>query len=131
MPALRTLLVAFFAVLALIGAGEVDARASRVSKATATDAIARAELPPEAVRMLALIRAGGPWDEAKDNTAFGNREGLLPPRKRGYYREFTVRTPGVTHRGARRIVAGGEPPGPPHEFYYTDDHYRSFRRIEE
>ena len=62
---------------------------------------------------------------------FGNREKLLPPRQRGYYREYTVRTPGVRDRGARRIVAGGGGEYGGSEYYYTADHYRSFRRIRE
>jgi ribonuclease T1 len=83
-----------------------------------------AELPPEARQTLALIRAGGPYPFDRDGAAFGNREGELPRRSRGYYREYTVRTPGARDRGARRIIAGEGG-----ELYYTDDHYRSFRRI--
>ena len=83
-----------------------------------------AQLPKEARETLALIRAGGPFPYARDGVVFGNREGLLPKRNRGYYREYTVKTPGSRDRGARRIVAGGNG-----ELYYTDDHYRSFRRI--
>lgn len=82
------------------------------------------DLPPEARAMLLLIRAGGPFPYARDGAVFGNREGQLPGRARGYYREYTVRTPGARDRGARRIVAGRNG-----ELYYTDDHYRSFRRI--
>ncbi len=85
-----------------------------------------AQLPPEAARTLALIRQGGPFPYAKDGTTFHNREGLLPERPRGYYREYTVPTPGSRDRGARRIVAGQG-----HEYYYTHDHYRSFQRIRE
>ena len=84
------------------------------------------ELPPEARETLALIKAGGPFPYARDGTVFRNREGLLPARPRGYYREYTVRTPGARDRGARRIVAGRDG-----EYYYTHDHYRSFRRIRE
>lgn len=83
-------------------------------------------LPPEARATLELIRRGGPFPYQKDGSEFRNREGLLPKRPRGYYREYTVKTPGRRDRGARRIVAGGGRQG---EFYYTDDHYRSFRRI--
>lgn len=83
-----------------------------------------AQLPPEARQTLALIRAGGPFPYARDGVVFNNREGLLPRRNRGYYREYTVKTPGARDRGARRIVAGANG-----ELYYTDDHYRSFRRI--
>jgi guanyl-specific ribonuclease Sa len=86
-----------------------------------------AALPPEARDTLRLIAADGPFPFDRDGTAFQNREGRLPPQPRGYYREYTVITPGSGDRGARRIVTGGDPPV---EFYYTDDHYRSFRRIE-
>ena len=81
-------------------------------------------LPPEAQQTLALIRAGGPFPYHRDGVVFGNREGLLPEQPRGYYREYTVRTPGARDRGPRRIVAGKRG-----ELYYTGDHYRTFRRI--
>lgn len=83
--------------------------------------------PAEARQTLRLIAAGGPFPYDRDGALFQNREGRLPARSPGYYREYTVRTPGSSDRGARRIVSGGNPPV---EFYYTDDHYRSFRRIE-
>jgi ribonuclease T1 len=82
-------------------------------------------LPIEASKMLALIREGGPFPHEKDGAVFGNRERLLPARPRGFYREYTVRTPGRGDRGARRIVAGDGG----REFYWTSDHYRSFQRI--
>lgn len=82
------------------------------------------ELPSEARVTLERIRAGGPFPYAQDARGFSNRERLLPPQRRGYYREYTVRTPGVRGRGARRIVAGAGG-----EFYYSADHYRSFKRI--
>jgi ribonuclease T1 len=91
--------------------------------------VALAELPPEAQQTEKLIRAGGPFPYTKDGTAFGNRERLLPRRDRGYYREYTVPTPGSRDRGARRIVCGGTPPVYPEICYYTEDHYASFRRI--
>lgn len=84
-------------------------------------------LPPEAVETLQLIERGGPFPYERDGVTFQNREGRLPGRPRGYYREYTVPTPGSRDRGPRRIVAGGDPPD---TFYYTDDHYRSFRRVE-
>ena len=84
-------------------------------------------LPAEAHATLALIDRGGPYPYRQDGTIFQNRERLLPQRPRGHYREFTVDTPGLGHRGARRIVTGGDPPG---EWYYTEDHYRSFREFE-
>lgn len=89
-----------------------------------------ADLPKDAQHTLALIKSNGPFPYAKDGVIFRNYEGLLPKRKRGYYREFTVRTPGARNRGARRIVSGGEP-ATSGEYYYTDDHYASFRRIRE
>jgi ribonuclease T1 len=92
--------------------------------------IALRDLPREARETLALVRAGGPFPFRKDGTVFGNRERQLPQRKRGYYTEYTVATPGSRDRGARRIVAGGEP-RTSGEYWYTDDHYRSFRRIRE
>ena len=82
------------------------------------------ELPLEARQTLALIKAGGPFPYDRDGVVFGNREKHLPQHQRGHYREYTVKTPGVKHRGARRIVVGGGA-----EFYYTEDHYSSFRRI--
>ncbi len=89
----------------------------------------RAALPPEASDTQRLIRAGGPFPYAKDGSVFGNRERLLPSQARGYYREYTVPTPGSRDRGARRIVCGGQPATAPEACYYTDDHYASFRLI--
>lgn len=88
--------------------------------------IRAAGLPAEARATLALIKSGGPLRYDKDGAVFGNREGRLPRHARGYYREYTVRTPGVRDRGSRRIIAGSAG-----EFYYTDDHYRTFMRIQE
>jgi ribonuclease T1 len=84
------------------------------------------DLPDEARQTLELIKSNGPFPHAQDGRTFGNREKRLPIRAQGYYREYTVKTPGARDRGARRIVAGNGG-----EFYYTDDHYRSFRRIRE
>jgi len=84
-------------------------------------------LPCEAVATLEAIERGGPFPYERDGTVFQNRERLLPEQPRGYYREYTVITPGSRDRGARRIVASGQPP---EAYYYTDDHYRSFRRVE-
>jgi ribonuclease T1 len=86
--------------------------------------IAVAELPPEARATIRLIRQGGPFPYERDGIVFRNFEKRLPLRERGYYREYTVRTPGEKSRGARRIVAGRGG-----ELYYTADHYRSFARI--
>ncbi len=87
-------------------------------------------LPREAREVLAAIHAGGPFRYERDGITFGNREKLLPAKPRGYYHEYTVRTPGARDRGARRIVCGG-PQRAPSECYYSDDHYNSFRRIVE
>ena len=86
----------------------------------------RSDLPAEALATLELIRKGGPFPYRKDASVFGNREGQLPDAARGYYHEYTVPTPGSPDRGARRIVTGGTPPV---TWYYTDDHYRSFRLL--
>jgi len=79
--------------------------------------------------MVSLIYQGGPFRYDKDGAVFGNRERILPAKNRGYYREYTVKTPGERSRGARRIVCGGLIPTTPDACYYTDDHYASFRRI--
>lgn len=92
--------------------------------ATAHDAY---DVPPEARATLNLIRHNGPFPHRQDGTVFGNRERRLPAKAHGYYREYTVATPGARDRGARRIVTGGNPP---EVFYYTEDHYRSFRRLD-
>ena len=84
-------------------------------------------LPAEARDTIARIQRGGPFPHRQDGSTFQNRERRLPQQPRGYYREYTVDTPGLSHRGARRIVTGGRPP---EVWYYTDDHYDSFRRIE-
>lgn len=83
-------------------------------------------LPPEALTTLKLIKQGGPYPFSKDDTVFSNYEGLLPKKPSGYYHEYTVITPGSSDRGARRIVAGQNG-----EYYYTSDHYRSFKLIRE
>jgi len=125
---------------------------------TVVSEIAAAALPAEAHDTLKLIKQGGPFSYERDGIVFGNRERRLPVRSRGYYREYAVKTPGARDRGARRIVAGGcvesagkagastatdgkarragsvrrsAAPCSGGEYYYTDDHYRSFRRIQE
>ena len=91
--------------------------------------VALADLPAEARQTQERILQGGPFPYAKDGSVFGNRERLLPREQRGYYREYTVKTPGSRDRGARRIVCGGEKPAAPQACYYTADHYASFKRI--
>jgi ribonuclease T1 len=92
--------------------------------------IAASQLPPAARAVQQSIRAGGPFLYPKDGTVFGNRERALPGRPRGYYREYTVPTPGARDRGGRRIVCGGPQPSSPDACYYTADHYTTFSRIQ-
>lgn len=94
------------------------------------DVIAVSDLPKEAQVTLVLIKRGGPFPYTQDGAVFGNYEGVLPKQKRGYYHEFTVKTPGVRNRGPRRIIVGGEPVMS-REYYYTDNHYATFKRIKE
>jgi ribonuclease T1 len=94
----------------------------------ALPAVQLRELPREARDVLARVEAGGPFGYERDGVVFGNREHMLPRRPRGYYHEYTVRTPGERTRGARRIVCGG-PSRTPDACYYSDDHYQSFRQI--
>ena len=115
--------IAAFAAACLLAAA--PAAAQRQSPSTVGE-IRAGQLPAEALATLELIRKGGPYPYAKDGAVFGNREGILPKQKRGYYREYTVKTPGQRTRGARRIVAGK-----PGEYYYTEDHYNHFSRIRE
>lgn len=91
--------------------------------------VSLAALPVEAQQTERLIRSGGPFPYGKDGAVFGNRERLLPLQARGFYREYTVRTPGARDRGARRIVCGGMQPREPDACFYTEDHYASFKRI--
>jgi ribonuclease T1 len=94
------------------------------------DAISVRDLPPEARTTLMLIKSDGPFPYSQDGKVFGNYESKLPKQKRGYYLEYTVKTPRAKNRGARRIVAGGTATFDS-EYYYTDDHYESFRKIHE
>ena len=91
--------------------------------------VALSVLPPEAQQTQRLIFAGGPFPFAKDGVVFGNFERVLPRRERGFYREYTVPTPGSRDRGARRIVCGGTQPTRPDACFYTADHYASFKHI--
>ena len=97
--------------------------------AASMDTIALTELPREGRSVYGLILQGGPFAYDKDGTVFGNRERILPRQSRGYYREYTVRTPRERSRGARRIVCGGKQPQAPDACFYTSDHYNSFRQI--
>lgn len=110
----------------LLAAG---AQARQRAPAAELPTVSLAALPAEAQHTQRLILAGGPFPYRKDGTTFFNRERLLPAQPRGFYREYTVRTPGAGDRGARRIVCGGHQPTAPQACYYTADHYASFARI--
>jgi len=112
-------------VSALLASAPVEARGPVGNEGT----VALASLPIEAQQTQRLIHAGGPFPYPKDGVVFGNRERQLPARQRGFYREYTVPTPGSRDRGARRIVCGGRQPTEPEACYYTADHYASFQRI--
>ncbi len=117
---------------ALLLASALIAPATAREPAPATDLlppVALSALPPQARTTHRLIHQGGPFPYEKDGTVFGNRERILPRETRGYYREYTVKTPGARNRGARRIVCGGREPQSPDVCYYTQDHYASFSRI--
>ena len=103
--------------------------AAKEAPATEMATVALAALPAEAQATERLIRTGGPFPYPKDGSVFGNRERQLPSQRRGYYREYTVTTPGARNRAAKRIVCGGYQVTTPQACYYTDDHYASFRRI--
>ncbi len=120
---MRRLLIPLLVIL--IGAATVWQR--QAPPGLPGERTAQSDLPTEALVTLELIEQGGPFPYRKDGSVFGNREGQLPDAARGYYREYTVPTPGSPDRGARRIVTGGTPPT---SWYYTDDHYRSFRPID-
>lgn len=120
---LRLLLAIWLTFISFAGG---SAHAFDRSSTTTVDTVLLQDLPREARQTLAVIKEGGPFPYARDGIVFGNFEKRLPKRARGYYREYTVKTPWRKDRGPRRIVAGAEG-----EFYYTDDHYESFRRIRE
>jgi ribonuclease T1 len=127
--ALKSALTSCLVAVAISGAPFAQAKGSMdgwIPDGVATVRVA--ELPRQGQETYELIRQGGPFPHDKDGTVFGNRERLLPAERRGYYREYTVKTPGSRDRGARRIVCGG-PARTPHACYYTADHYASFRKI--
>jgi ribonuclease T1 len=101
------------------------ARGRPAATASGLGTINAADLPAEARTTLGLIAQGGPYPFRQDGVTFQNRERRLPREPSGYYREFTVPTPGAADRGARRIIAGKNG-----ERYYTPDHYRTFLIIE-
>jgi len=113
-------------LIGLVATGGVQAKGQLPDGVQITLPITK--LTVQGLQTYTLIHQGGPFAHEKDGTVFGNRERLLPSEKRGYYREYTVTTPGLRHRGARRIVCGGKPTTPD-TCYYTADHYASFRKI--
>jgi ribonuclease T1 len=125
----RLLLACVFGV---VGIAFTDATFARdvPSFTNDTTQVLSTDLPKEAAQTLALVRKGGPFPHEKDGVVFGNREKQLPKQPRGYYTEYTVRTPGAKNRGARRLVVGGEPQTSK-EIYYTDDHYQTFKRVKQ
>lgn len=124
----KSLLASVLLIASLASSGVVHARKPLAAPDQAVVAVS--ELPVEGRRTYQLIHEGGPFPFEKDGVVFGNRERLLPPMQRGYYREYTVKTPGARTRGVRRIVCGGQP-RQPDACFYTSDHYSSFRRIVE
>jgi ribonuclease T1 len=128
--AARIIAAVVIAMLVITLAASLFGCAAKPEAASSTDpesgltVVAVADLPAEARDTLKLIDQGGPFPYSRDGVAFGNFEKILPKQDRGYYREYTVKTPGESDRGARRIVTGKGG-----ERYYTDDHYKSFRRI--
>lgn len=118
------------ALALLIAAGSVTiAIAKEPANSGVLDIAVLTALPAEAQQTQALIFRGGPFPYPKDGSVFGNRERQLPTHPRGFYREYTVKTPGSHDRGARRIVCGGHEPTRPEACFYSADHYTSFKRL--
>jgi ribonuclease T1 len=131
MAAVKSVLTSALIAVAMTGAPQAQAWGlmnGSVRSAAATVHVT--QLPRQGQETYELIRQGGPFPYDRDGTVFGNRERQLPIEKRGYWREYTVKTPGSRDRGARRIVCGG-PPRVPHACFYTADHYASFHKIVE
>lgn len=114
--------------LTLLAALPIGTAAARNTACAVGQSVAVSELPPQGRDTLSLITAGGPFPNSRDGIVFGNRERMLPKAPRGFYREYTVRTPGARNRGARRIVCGGDQRAT-EPCYYSDDHYQSFKCI--
>lgn len=123
---LNSRLIALIAVVLALASMPVEAGVLPPPGKDAIGIVVVAELPAEARDTLQTIKQGGPFAYDRDGAAFKNYERILPQQPRGYYREYTVKTPGARNRGARRIVCG-----PPVECYYSADHYQTFKRIRE
>jgi ribonuclease T1 len=131
----RTQAAAYFTCVLLLAIMQLAMQASAHARKstdpiTSVAEVKLASLPVEAQTTVSLIRSGGPFPYPKDGVVFGNRENILPRQARGFYTEYTVKTPGERSRGARRVVVGGEPRSSA-ELYYSDDHYQTFKRIRE
>jgi ribonuclease T1 len=124
--AVRLLPLLAFGLTLLLAPAMADAHSRHGHASSSLQDIALSSLPTEAKDTLRLIKQGGPFPYPRDGVVFGNYEKQLPGKQRGYYHEYTVKTPGVRNRGARRIVCGM-----PAECYYSDDHYQSFKLIRE
>lgn len=125
----RSALAAGFLSFGLVLAGTSLVHGKAPFPGTVSNTVSLAQLPAQGQDMMKKIEAGGPFKYDKDGSVFGNRERILPARNRGFYREYTVKTPGERTRGAKRIICGGVKPTAPDACYYTDDHYASFRQI--
>ncbi len=126
---LRAALLAALAAVLLLGScaattGTPDTAAGQSEGSSGLPVVALADLPPQARETHRLVLADGPYPYPQDDRVFGNREGVLPAADYGWYREYTVETPGSPDRGARRLVVGGD-----EMFFYTDDHYTTFREV--
>lgn len=120
------ILLAMVTLVVTLTIGGGTAVEARTASSPSFPVVAYSKLPVEAQRTIGLIQKGGPFPyPQKDGTIFGNFEQRLPRAARGYYREYTVPTPGIRHRGARRIVTGSR-----QEYYYTSDHYKSFALVQ-
>ena len=122
-------LIFLLVILSLAGLTIGTAHSRSLMTEETLAAVSVTELPRQGQQVYALILQGGPFIHDKDGVVFGNREQQLPKHQRGYYREYTVKTLGVRHRGAKRIVCGGLHAQSPDACYYTEDHYSSFRKI--
>jgi len=123
-----TLFALALAAAAMFGSMTPSRSEARQSSGLGAE-VSLASLSPEAQRTDQLILSGGPFPFSRDGVVFGNYEKSLPHEPRGWYHEYTVPTPGVRSRGARRIICGGNPPTEPEACFYTEDHYNSFHRI--
>ena len=126
MRLMRAWLIIFLAVLWLPAEAHEHAHHTAQSAHADLATISVAALPEQARDTLRVIKQGGPLAYPRDGVVFGNYERVLPKRPRGYYHEYTVKTPGARNRGARRIISGE-----PGEYYYSADHYKTFKRIQE